>query len=796
MADVPVQNDRFGEMLRTMRRGMGLSQEDLADASGSSVRTIRDLEQGRVRTPQRRTVLVVADALRLCGEQRSHFLSLATAERFAAVDVRASRPSTADLSEAGDDGCVARQLPAAVVDLVGRSTQLAAVRGLADDIAAGRHATTSVLVIHGPPGVGKTSLAVAAGQEISGQFPGGQLFVDLRGASDSGPLAPADVLAGFLRALGAPDSTIPASRSEQEGLFRTLVRDRRLLIVLDNAGDEAQVRPLLPASPGSLVLTTCRRPLTGLDVAARIRLDVLERADARRMLTALVGPERAAADPVGVDQLVRLCGRWPIALRIAGNRLASRPQWSARHLLDRLRDQRRRLSVLTAGDLDVRAAFAVSYRQLDAATAAVFRTAAVVPGPDFDAATASAAAGMDEEEVAHALEELVDAGLLMWRDDRYSFHDLVRLYARERLDEDPEEDRAAAHERVVVWLLGRTRRAGLAFEPGRPPGMDHRRARAWLERESVNWLVALRDAARRGRHDDVIRVARALHWYSDAATHRHPWEEIFSLGVAAARASGSRADEAVLLTFLGWARYFCGGRNDDGLAAHREASALARAIGDGREEAWALTYTASIHVRAGRADQALAPARQAISLFERDRYALGGATARTVLGLALAARGQFADALELHQGVLAFYRNGSGLSETGAQVAQANSLMSLADDLAGLGRLDDASRSLDRAQKLFGRSGSRYGEGIAAYRRGIALRALGDIESARSALRHALAVFDEVPGPLWEAKVLVALANLADDPRPLRERALDRCNELDAPEARALRADVLKDLAE
>jgi transcriptional regulator with XRE-family HTH domain/tetratricopeptide (TPR) repeat protein len=814
-----LNEDRFGELLRSLRRGVGLSQEDLAAASGSSVRTIRELEQGRVRTPQRRTTLVVADALGLDGEQRSRFLALATKQRFVDADARASRTAPTDPPgappaygarpasrqpaidadehpSADGRGQVPRQLPAPVADLVGRSGQLTAIRQLAEDVSAGRRTTTSLVVIHGPPGVGKTSLAVTAAHELSPRFPGGQLFVDLQGAAEAGPLASADVLAGFLRSLGVPDATVPASAGEREGLFRTLARDRRMLIVLDNACDEAQVRPLLPAAPNCLVLATCRRPLTGLEAADRIVLDVLERADARRMLTAIVGPERAAADPAAVDQLVRLCGRWPIALRIAGNRLASRPRWSARHLLDRLRDQRRRLSVLTAGDLDVRAAFAVSYRQLDTVPAAVFRSAAVIPGPDFDAGMAAAAAGIDEEEATQALEELVDAGLLLWRGDRYGFHDLVRLYARERLDEDPEEKRASAHHRVVVWLLGRTRRAGLAFEPGSPPGMDHRQARAWLERESVNWLVALRDAARYGRHDDVVRVARALHWYSDATTHRHPWDEIFSLGVAAARAAGNRSDEAVLLNFLGWARYFCRDRNADGLAAHAEALAVARAIGNRREEAWALTYTASIHVRTGRTGEAVAPARRAIILFARDGYPLGENSARTVLGIALAHKGRHTEALDLHREVLAFYRGGAGLTTTGAQVAQASALMCLAEDLAGLGRLADAAATVTEAEDIFARTGARFHEGAAAYRRGLALQALGDVTAAGAALRHALVIFNEVPGPLWEARVLVALATLAEDPRPLRERALDRCDELDAPEARALRATVLRELAD
>ncbi|BCJ69209.1 ATP-binding protein [Polymorphospora rubra] len=781
------QRDRFGDRLRSLRRSLGLTQEALAEASGSSVRSIREMERGRVRSPQRRTAVLLADALRLAGPERSRFLDLARAERRPPDPT----PQPADPPAAVVPG----ELPAAVPDLAGRSDALDQLSALAvADTGAAR-----VVVLHGPPGIGKTSLAVAAGHRLSAAFGDGQLFADLQGAD------PADTLAGFLRSLGVPDSLVPVSPAERGGLFRTLTRNRRLLVVIDDAADEARVRPLLPAGRHCLALVTSRRPLTGLAGAVRQPLDLLDPAAGRELLAAIVGPERVAAEPDAADQLVTLCGRLPLAIRITGNRLASRPRWSIRRLVDLLHDQRRRLTVLTAGDLGIRAAFEVSYRQLDPAAAAVFRRASLIPGADFDESLVAAVAGTDEEAAALAVEELVEAGVLLSSGDRYHFHDLVRLYAAERLDgeEDP-VDRAAAHDRMVGWLLRRTERAGAVFEPvadrADAPVADDRAAASWLDRESGNWLAALRDAARAGRHTDVIRVARSLHWYSDANSHRHPWDEIFALGAAAARSAGRPRDEAVLLNFLGWAHYFCRDRNAEARTVLDRALELARRIGDRREEAWALTYCAAVLVRTGHAAAALDPCRRAVGLFRQAGYALGEHCAASAQGAALAALGRYAEAADLHREVLAFYRRDNGLTRTGAAVTQGAAMISLGGALAGLGRWREAADEFDRARRTFDRCGATFSEAHATYRYGLAVRALGEVDDAADALRQALALFCALSSPWWEAQTLYALAALADHDRPaeaqvLRERALDRCGELDAPEVRTFRAALQRELA-
>ncbi|EEP72489.1 LOW QUALITY PROTEIN: afsR family transcriptional regulator, partial [Micromonospora sp. ATCC 39149] len=331
---------------------------------------------------------------------------------------------------------VPSELPAAVPNLIGREAELAVLARLTTGVTDGSATTASVVVLHGPPGTGKSSLTVAAGHRLGTGFADGQLFLDLHGTAPAGPVDPAEALAGLLRSLGLPEDAIPGPPEQRGRLFRTLTRNRRLLIVADDAADEAQVRPLLPAGRHCLTLVTSRRPLTGLTGAVRVPVGLLAPEAARRLLASIVGEDRLAADPAATAELVELCGRLPLAIRVAGNRLASRPGWPVAQLAAQLADPHRRLTALTAGDLDVRAAFDVSYRRLGPAAAGVFRRASLVPGAEFDAALLAAVTGIDVERAAAAAEELVDAGLLLPRDDGYEFHGLARIYARERLSEE------------------------------------------------------------------------------------------------------------------------------------------------------------------------------------------------------------------------------------------------------------------------------------------------------------------------------------------------------------------------
>ncbi|TWG25054.1 putative ATPase [Actinoplanes teichomyceticus] len=396
--------------------------EQLAEASGVSARAISDMERGRSVAPQRRTVQALAGALALSEADRSTFL----AGRTRAAPARpASR-------------CA---LPRPIADFTGRGGELDRL-GRVAALARPAPAAAPVATVSGVAGVGKTALAVQAAHALGERFPGGTFFLDLRGMH-ARPTGPGEALARLLAALGVPEGETPVHDADRAGLYRDLLRGRPALVVLDNAADEAQVRPMLPGPGPSLTIVTSRRLLAGLDGVHRLSLGHLSAEDAAALLRSIVGvgPQRQAD---AVREVVELCGRLPLALRIAGNRLTSRPQWSVRHLADRLADERRRLDQLTAGDLRLAAAFNLSYDQLSPSARCLFRRLSLLPWPEFDARLAAVFGPAGPDDTEDALEELVELSLLQAETNgRYRLHNLIRLFARQRL---AEEEPAAAHD--------------------------------------------------------------------------------------------------------------------------------------------------------------------------------------------------------------------------------------------------------------------------------------------------------------------------------------------------------------
>ncbi|MET0133437.1 MAG: NB-ARC domain-containing protein, partial [Kibdelosporangium sp.] len=393
----------FGKLLLRYRRSARLSQAELASASGMSVRALRELEHGRTQGAQQRSAEVLAGALGLTGSERASFLLVA-------------RESRRRLPR-GTETMALCALPPAVMDLTGREAELERLR--AEASAGGAVAVT------GHPGVGKTALAVSAAHALSAEFPDGRLAVDLRGM-DEQPVTARAALEKLLRALGVSPGQIPAVVDEQSNLLRMLVDGKRVLVLLDNAADEAQVRPLLVTGRGCLTLVTCRKRLAGLETVRWLALDPLTDAGAVGLLAGIAGTRRVAAEPRAAEELVELCGGLPLAVRIVGNRLATRPHWTLSYVAGQLRDERVRLSSLSAGDLQVRSAFEVSYRRLSPATRLLFRRLAVIPGADFGDELAAVASGAPA--VGPGLDELADASLLQATpvSGRFQFHDLIR----------------------------------------------------------------------------------------------------------------------------------------------------------------------------------------------------------------------------------------------------------------------------------------------------------------------------------------------------------------------------------
>ncbi|KXK60162.1 hypothetical protein AWW66_20325 [Micromonospora rosaria] len=573
---------RLGTLLRRHRTAAGLTQEELADLAGVAVRTVRNLELGRVARPQRRTVEELADRLGLSESDRSRLVAVARGGDVEDVD-------DADDEQAGS-------LPGDLADFTGRAEELGRLAEEAE--SAGRAGAMRIVVVSGPPGVGKTSLVVHAAYEQARRFPRGSFFVDLRGMDDE-PTTLAQALDQLLTALGV--AQLPPSTDARLTLYRALSADRRGLLVLDNARDEAQVRPLLPSGPGWLVLVSSRNTLAGLAGAHRVPLRELTDAETHTLLTEAVGGGRIAEESAAAVELGRLCGGLPLALRVAANRLAVRPEWSVQSLVERLRDEQRRLDLLRAGDIEVRSAFELSYRLLDGPARRAFRLLGAVRLPGYSAPVVAALTDEPVPVTEDRLDALVDAGLLTAAaiPGRYALHDLLAIFAAERIDEEETAaDREAARERLAGHLLGRTAAAEGWLDPACPaPGPGFPTATAavsWLDTERPAWWWAVRYVAARGRHHDVLAAARHLYWYSDRRHLAVPWDELFALGVRAAQAIGDPVAEATQRNNLGWALHLVNDELDAAYAQHSAALALAEAAGDRRTIAWSRCYLAGL----------------------------------------------------------------------------------------------------------------------------------------------------------------------------------------------------------
>ncbi|MGA6167441.1 tetratricopeptide repeat protein [Amycolatopsis magusensis] len=779
----------FGALLLRHRRAAGLTQADLAENSGVSIRALSDLERGRALGAQRRSATALADALGLVGGDRQEFLEAA----------RLGRRRTPKTEEESDSA-PSVTLPPSVPDLLGREGELAKLHREAVSDAAGG----VVVSVVGHPGVGKTALAVTAAHQLRPQFPDGAFALDLRGM-DEEPTSPRTALTQLLRALNVPPQQIPMTVPEQSSLFRSLLTGRRILLLLDNAADEAQVRPLLAASPGCLTLITCRSALAGLESARWLWLEPLVDLGAVELLTAIAGEARVRAEPRATAELVALCGNLPLAVRIAGNRLASRPHWTIAYLTTQLRNERTRLSSLSAGDLQVRSAFEMSHRRLSPAARLVFRRLAIVPGPDFGSELAAVATGMAEADVQIHADELVDANLLQAAaaPGRYQFHDLIRIFAVERLEAEEKPGDRDRHRRTMLdHLLHTATEAGRAFMPDALVAPTHAARRfdtregagAWLDVEAGNWLAAHREAPGEGLHREVVDLARALHWYSDGRTQQRPWDEIFQRGVDSARALRNQLDEAVLLNFVGWARYFCFGDNDGGLSAHNEALAVAIEIGDKSEQAWALGYRGSVLMRLGRLDEALESVRRAVELSEVLGFWTGEGTIRNALGRILRVHGKHEESLGVHRGVL---------TDADARQAEANpdtrrflrsvTLLDIGGTLLAMRDWQEAARTLREARGYFEASGFRIEEADTALHEGIARREAGEYDLARECFTLALSVFTGVANRWKRANTLaelITMLELMGDPTAdeYRAGALALCAELKTGAAAELAA--------
>jgi tetratricopeptide (TPR) repeat protein len=662
---------------------------------------------------------------------------------------------------------------------------------------------TAVVAIAGTAGVGKTALAVHAARLAAGQFPDGQLYANLHGASAGlQPLQPLDVLGRFLRALGIDPFAVPGELEEATAMFRSQVTDRRLLVVLDNAADAAQVAPLLPASSGCGALVTSRQLLTGLDGAKHLHLDVLSASDAIELLGRLVGGERVAAEPEAAADVARWCGWLPLALRIAGARLAARPSWPVEALAERLGDTQRRLDELELAEAGVRTSFAVSCEQLaasaetmDRAAADLFDTLGLLDGPEVGVQVVARLLDQPEDTTERLLERLVDAHLLETpAPGRYRFHDLLRLYAREQAARrHPERERAAALGRAfglyvaTAWhtlaLLRpgdpRLSRAGDRWRKGGLELADAATALEWLDAERANLLTAVSQAAATPGVPAAlgVQLAQAVFGYFSVRSHWRDWVQVNQTALGIASRLGDLAAQAQAHNDLGLG-HSRQGRFREALACHQQSLAIRRELGDQQGQAASLGNLGTLHAWQGHPDQALACLRESMAIYGELGDQRGQAASLGNLGYVHERQARYQEALACHQASLEIYRElgdrrGQAASlgnlgkvhqrqgryqealdcqrecldifrELGDPSGQGESLRDFGIVHQRQGRQDQAPACLRESLDLYRQLGAPYGQAESLRELGIVLRALGHGEEARAHLRQALALFEEL----------------------------------------------------
>lgn len=630
---------------------------------------------------------------------------------------------------------VPRELPAAVTAFAGKSDLAAVNRVLADGCR--------VLAVSGPPGAGKSTLALHVAHERRDQFPDGELFATLRGAEpDPDPVAPEAVLTRFLERLGVPEDERRGGLDDLAARYRSAIADRRMLIVLDNARNAAQVLPLLPGGRGCLVLITSRPIIANLPHAVSHPLGGLDDADARELFTRAASDARVDADPEGVSRIIELCGGLPLAVRIAAARLKARPAWTPSDLAERLADERRRLKELEHEDLAVRSSFEASYGELSDVDRMVFRRAGSHPGRVFGPAAAAALAQLDEATTSASLERLVDMHLVESpAPDRYRLHDLLRLFAMGRLSDEEREYTPASY---LDWLAANAATedrdnivAGVrhavavgayeaawtivdAVHPLLTDSADHP-DRLALWREAAAAATALGDDGRR---------ARALRWVSSA--YRNAGEVTRALepaaeAVAIAERLGDRAAEAEALVVYGECLRDLS-RFDEARSALEQALDLFVELGDVDEEVEA-------RVALGTLFNSLWQPELAAPVLERARELMESAQDHrrpwTLLGLSTAYRftGRRREAVALNARALELARDGNDRFAYGHGLIERGWL---AFDER---RYDDASRDMRAALDLF--EAIRHGIGI-----GLAHEAMGEVASSAGRPADAVAACD------------------------------------------------------
>jgi len=739
----------------------GLTQEALAERSGLSVSTIRGLETGARRNPQLLSLRRLAEALELAPEERDELVAALGAVTMPAMS--AWQPP--------------RQLPRDLPVFVGREREVTALATLLETDAAASTASP-VVVLHGAAGVGKSTLAIHAAHLSTSRFPDGQLYVNLRGATPAvKPLSAPEALHQLLRAVGVAGTDIPAGVEEAAALLRTVVTERRLLIVLDNAATPAQVRPLLP---GCTMLITSRTRLVALEGTTHVHVGPLTADTAYAMLDGLISDARPAAEPEVTRRLAKLCGYLPLGLHVAAARLNARPNWAISDLVHRLADERHRLSELVAGDIAVRSSLAVSHTTLhdsdnptDQKAARALCLFGLLPITDIDIHLAATVLDTSPAEADRTVERLVDAHLVEettpgW----FHMHDLIKLFAHELgTDTISPDEQHTTFTRLLSHYLATTRRANALVYPHRAhhpapevdasptPLTDHDEAQRWLDDQRRNMIAVIQQTCFGPIEHARLAVGLALtlHWYlhSGANDLQHTISLQHDVVTAAERLDDRRSlayahgNLAVNLKHVGQLDQAC---------THSTAElAICREIGDRFGEQRALGNLGHTHLAGHRPDQAIVYLQQQLDLARDIEVPIGQAFALVNIGKARHQLGHSDDAIRMIEKALAWYE------KTGDHYRQCDVHEILARIHIDLGHYDQAITLMTRGLVYARQVGYRFGEIWALTTLAHTHRLSGDRGQARSYAEQALTASENLHGTQARADALTEYAQLQHD---------------------------------
>ena len=653
------------------------------------------------------------------------------------------------------------QLPHRIPDFTGRDAELSRLDALV--ARNGGDAGTSVVIttIAGTAGVGKTALAVHWAHRVSERFPDGQLYVNLRGFDPVGvAMKPAEAIREFLDAFGITPHQMPTSLEAQAALYRSLLAGRRVLVLLDNAADEDQVRPLLPGSPGCLVIVTSRNQMPGLIVtegAQPVIVDLLSAQEARQLLSRRIGESRVLAETQAADDIIALCARLPLALMLVAARAATYPGFRLAALAAELRDAGGSLDAFDSADqvTNARAVFSWSYQQLSVPGRSLFRLLGLHFGPDISTPAAASLAGLPEGRVRPLLAELARAHLVTERiPGRFAFHDLLRAYSAEMAHtHDSEGYRLAARRRVLDHylhtagradeLLNRPRDrpftlADSAPEVTRENPPDQKQALAWFESEYAVLLTLLRQTTGFDAH--IWQLAWILVSYLEYQGHWRDWRDTQLAALDASRRLSDRLGQAHSHRLLGTVSIQLD--DHDSARTHlQHALDLFGELGDNVGQAVAHRNLAVLLDRQGRYREAIPHEEQALALFQAAGHDTGAGMALNGLGWFHAHLGDYRKALICCQQAAELQR------EIGDHFGEAATYDSLGYAYRHLGQRTEAIACYEKAADLSSELGDRYNEADALSALGDAHQAFGDSKAARIAWQRALTIFEQLGHP-------------------------------------------------